>query len=185
MNSRSFAARCLPQMLLLVAWFGLTACGTSSTLYVTQDLEHPLDAKSATVVTTGNGVKLSKAARVLKEMLVKRLKQSGLFDRVGSDGDIIIRATIQNMDDGKQVGRALSLKGKAEVTVEVKISKPNGTRLADVTASADSSRKNDEDRPDLRVLRAAADQIVQYLKEHRGESKEQGEDKKSAKSQKQ
>jgi hypothetical protein len=170
MKSWGCVARFLPPLLLLCAWLGLTGCGTSSDLYITKDLSGPLEARTATVVTAGNGVKLSNYARELKKMLVKRLQQRGMFEQIGPDGDVVIRATIQNMDDGKTVGRTLSLQGKAEVTIEVKISKPNGTKLAHITASADSPRDGDEDRPDLRVLEAAADRIVGYLDEHRREA---------------
>jgi len=181
MNSRSFTGWGLSLVLLLVAGFGLAACGTSSTLYVTKDFAQPLDADSATVVATGSGVSRSKAAAKLKEMLVKRLKERGLFDRIGPDGDVRIRATIQNLDDGKTVGRSLSLKGKAEVTVEVKITQPNGSVLAHITASAESPRDDEKDRPDLRALRAAADKIVEYLEEHRGSRSDKDEKAKEKK----
>ena len=69
MKSRVCRARFLQLVLMLGAGLVLSACGTSSNLYVTKGLQEPLDARTATVVTAGNGVKLSKYARKLKDML--------------------------------------------------------------------------------------------------------------------
>ena len=170
MQSWGVIARSLPMLLALVA--GLPACGTSSTLYLNKPLEVQLDEfKSATVVARGNGVKLSKAAGKLKEMLARKLEQRGIFAKVGPDGTVRVQATIQNMDDGKEVGRNLTLSGKAKVTVEVKITKPGGAVLTHLTAQAESARSGDDDRPDLRVLEAAADEVVNYLADHVSEKK--------------
>jgi hypothetical protein len=172
MKSWTVRARCLALLLGLLAWLGLYACGTSSDLYVTKPLTTKLDKfSSVTIVARGNGVELSKAANHFKKVLSRGLEKRGLFDRIGPDGDLSIRATIQNMDRGTQAGRGLTLKGKAKVTVEVKVAKSNGEVLAHITAQAESQRGDDEDRPDLRVLQAAADQVVQYLEEHGGTKK--------------
>jgi len=170
MKSWVAAAYCLS--VLLVSCFGTLACGTSGQLYVTKALNTQLDpSQTATVVTGGNGVKASLAAKKFGDLLSSKLEQRGIFAKLGPDGDVEIRAIIQNLDEGKTVGRGLSLKGKAKVTVEVKMTKPNGTLLCHITASADSQRENDEDRPALRVLDQAAEQIVEYLAEHAPKAK--------------
>ena len=165
MKSWGVIARSWPLLLSLVA--ALPACGTSSTLYLNKPLEVQLDAsQSATVVARGNGVKLSKAAGKLKEILARKLEKRGVFKHVGPDGKIRIQATIQNMDDGKEIGRNLTLSGEAKVTIEVKITKPDNTVLTHLTAQAESPREGDDDRPVVRVLEAAADEIVDYLASH-------------------
>ena len=179
MKSWGVIARSWPLLLGLVA--GLPACGTSSNLYLNKPLEVQLDAsQSATVVARGNGVKLSKAAGKLKEILAKKLEKRGVFKHVGPDGAIRIQATIQNMDDGKEIGRNLTLSGKAKVTVEVKITKADNTVLTHLTAQAESPREGDDDRPVVRVLEAAADEIVDYLAGHVSEKKPDDEAKKKA-----
>jgi hypothetical protein len=172
MKSWSVGARCLALLLGLLFWLGLPSCGTSSELYVTKPLTTKLDKySSVTIAATGNGVELAKAAGRFKKMLSTRLEKRGIFDRVGPDGDLRIRATIQNMDRGTQAGRGLTLKGKAKVTVEVKVMKSNGATLAHITAQAESQRGDEDDRPDVRVLQAAADCVVKYLEEHGGTKK--------------
>jgi len=172
MQSWGVIARSWPLLLALVA--GLPRCGTSSTLYLNKPLEGELDeSRSATVVARGNGVKLSKAADKLKEILAKKLEQRGVFQQVGPGGAIRVQATIQNMDDGKKVGRTLTLSGEAKVTVEVKLTKTDGSVLTHVTAQAEAPREGDDDRPDLRVLEAAADEIVDYLAGHVSDQKPQ------------
>jgi hypothetical protein len=163
-------------LLGLLVCLGAPACGTSSELYVTKPLTSKFkQGSSVTVVATGNGVELSKAAAQFKKMLVRRLEKRGIFDQIGTDGDIRIRATIQNMDRGTHAGRGLTLKGKAKVTVEVKVTKSNGETLAHITAQAESQREDDEDRPERRALQAAADEVVGYLEEHGG-SERKGKD---------
>ena len=177
MKSLVVTARYLP-LLLLLACLGLPACGTSSTLYVTKGLSVELDQfETASVVARGNGVKLSKAADKFRKILSQKLEDKGLFGHVGPNGDVIIQAVIQNMDEGKEVGRDLTLSGEAEVTIEIKITKPDGAPLAHLTATAESPSKGDDDRPDLRVLRAAADEVVKYVEKHKG-SKQEGKQKK-------
>ncbi len=170
MQSWGVIARSWPLLLSLAA--GLPACGTSSKLYLNKPLEVQLDEyQSATVVARGNGVKLSKAAGKLKEMLAKKLERRGVFKQIGPGGAVRVQATIQNMDDGKEVGRTLTLTGEAKVTVEVKLTKADGSVLTHLTVQAEAPSEGDDDRPDLRVLEAAADEIVDYLAGHVSEQK--------------
>ena len=90
MNSWGCIARLLPLLLGLCVALGLTGCGTSTNLYVTKDFATPLEARTATVVTAGNGVKLSKYARHLKKLLAKRLERRGVFEQTGPDGEVRI-----------------------------------------------------------------------------------------------
>jgi hypothetical protein len=142
-------------------------CGSGS-LTVIKELPTPLKANSITVVGEGNGVALEKGARRLKELVQSRLEKQQLFERVGPDGDLVLRARIQNMDDGKEIKRSLSLTGRARATVEVQIQQPGGKVVGHLNVEAASERKGSDDRPEERVLAEIADRIVGYLAEHVG-----------------
>ena len=172
------SGKCAALLLLLVTGalvcLGLLGCGTTSQLYVTKPLSADLSKyEAATVVVRGRGGLMAKATATLKQMIVERLEKADVFRRVGRDGDVIIKATIQNMADGKELTRDMSLSGQAEATVEVKITEADGSPLAHVTAEATSPREDEKDRPELRVLRAVADLIVRHIKDHSGSASNQ------------
>jgi hypothetical protein len=140
----------------------------SGSLTVIKPLPTPLQARSITVVGEGNGVALEKAAHRLKELLVARLEKQQTFEQVGPDGDLVLRAKIQNMDTGREIKRSLSLTGRARATVEVQISQPGGKLVGHLNVEAASERSGSDDRPEERVLAEIADRIAGYLDEHAG-----------------
>ncbi len=144
----------------------LLGCGTSSSLTVIKPLPDPVRASSITVVGEGNGVALDKAGRRLKQLLVARLEKDGTFAQVGPDGDLTLRAKIQNMDEGREVKRTLSLSGRARATVEVQIADPSGKLVGHLNAEATAERSGQDDHPEERVLAKITDRIATYLSEH-------------------
>jgi hypothetical protein len=145
----------------------LLGCGSGS-LTVIKPLPTPVKANSITVVGEGNGVALDKYGRRLKELLVARLEKQQTFEQVGPDGDLVLRAKIQNMDDGREIKRSLSLTGRARATVEVQIMQPGGKLVGHLNVEAASERSGSDDHPEERVLAEIADRIAGYLAEHAG-----------------
>jgi hypothetical protein len=150
-----------------IVCLAVIGCGSGS-LTVIKELPTPLRASAITVVGEGNGVALERGAHRLKEMLASRIEKQQLFERVGPDGDLVLRAKIQNMDDGKEIKRSLSLTGRARATVEVQIQEPGGKLVGHLNVESASERKGADDHPEERVLGEIADRIVGYLAEHVG-----------------
>jgi hypothetical protein len=149
---------------------GLLGCGSSGSLTVIKPLPTPFRAKSITVVGEGNGIALEKGAHRLKDMLVARLEKQHTFAQVGPDGDLVLRAKIQNMDDGREIKRSLSLTGRARATVEVRIAEPSGKLVGHLNVEAASERSGGDDHPEERVLAEIADRIAAYLAESTGKA---------------
>jgi hypothetical protein len=151
-------------LIMGILCLGLLGCGSAS-LTVIKPLPTTLKARTITVVGEGNGVALEKGARRLKELLVARLEKQQTFEQVGPDGDLVLRARIQNMDDGREIKRSLSLTGRARATVEVQIMQPGGKLIGHLNVEAASERSGSDDHPEERVLAEIADRIAGYLAE--------------------
>ncbi len=169
MSCCSILNRLVRPLFVLVAALLCFGCGASAKLHVTKSL----DAKaaqydSAYVNATGSPAKVARAARKFEEVLAKKLKGSGAFKSVGSEGELVISCKVTHMEFGDEDTRELSLRQKAQVTIEIRITKPDGTLLGHVTVTATARKKNADDQPSVRVLEMAADEIVEYLVERTG-----------------
>ncbi|GEM_PF-6020585 len=158
------------------------ACGASAKVHVTKNL----DAKAASydsvnVAATGSPAEVARAARKFEEILSKRLKSAGVFKSVEPDGQLVISCKVTHMEFGDEDTRELSLRQKAQVTIEIRITKPDGTLLGHVTATATARKKNADDQPAVRVLEMAADEVVEYLVERTGRGTVPGTEKGKAK----
>lgn len=154
------------------------ACGASGKLHVTKSL----DAKAASydsvnVAATGSPAEVARAARKFEDILSKRLKSAGVFKSVDPDGELVISCKVTHMEFGDEDTRELSLRQKAQVTIEIRITKPDGTLLGHVTATATARKKNADDQPAVRVLEMAADEVVEYLVERTGRGTVPGAEK--------
>ena len=154
-------------LILTLATMLIGACSKAGEIHVTKSLETKLD-QFPTVHITARGVtpKTTRASRKFQKILADRLTKEGVFKGVDENAGLVLRCKITQMDYGDELKRELSLKGKAKVTIEIKITEPDGKMLGHITAVAKTTRKNDKDQPAVRVLGIAADAIVDYMKEH-------------------
>jgi len=169
MSCCSTLNRLVRPLLVLVAALLCFACGASAKIHVTKGL----DAKAAkydsvAVTATGSPTKVARAARKFEDVLAKRIKSAGVFKSVEPDGELVISCKLTHMEFGSEDTRELSLRQKAEVTIEIRITKPDGTLLGHVTVTATARKKNADDQPSVRVLEMAADEVVEYLIERTG-----------------
>lgn len=159
------AVRSLFPFTLLLSLPGL-GCAPTARLHVTKPLEVKLQKyDSVNVTATGSPAAVARAAREFEKVLGERLKREKLFASVDSDGELVVAARITQMNFGDANPREFALKGKASATIEVRITKPDGTLLGHVTVRATARKKNADDQPAQRVLKMAADEVVEYLAE--------------------
>ncbi|MBN2193924.1 MAG: hypothetical protein JW751_14000 [Polyangiaceae bacterium] len=167
MSRYSIVTRTLRSLVLLVAVFVCCACGGSARLHITKNITTKLDATDNVYVTaTGQTAKVARAARKLEGILAKRIVAQKVFREVSSSGDVVIACKVTHMEFGGEDTRELSLREKAQATVEVRITKPDGTLLGHITVTSAARRRNVEDEPAVRVLEQVADKVVEYLGEH-------------------
>ncbi len=178
MSCCSTLNRLFRPLVVLVTALLCFACSASAKLHVTKSL----DAKAASydsvnVAATGSPAEVARAARKFEDILSKRLKSAGVFKSVDPDGELVISCKLTHMEFGDEDTRELSLRQKAQVTIEIRITKPDGTLLGHVTATATARKKNADDQPAVRVLEMAADEIVEYLIERTGRGTVPGAEK--------
>ncbi len=146
----------------------LGACAKSGQIHVTKSLDTKLDQFSTVHITaTGATTKTNRAARKFEKMLGQRLQKAGVFEGVESSAGVVLRCKVTHMDFGDELKRELSLRGKAKATIEIRITEPDGALLGHITATAQTTKKNDNDQPAVRVLEMAADAVVDYLAERK------------------
>ena len=144
------------------------ACTKTGQVHVTKSLETKLDQFPTVQITaTGTTAKTNRAARKFEKLLGERLKKAGVFEDIESSASLVMRCKVTHMDFGDELKRELSLKGKAKVTIEIRITEPDGSLLGHITATAQTAKRKDEE-PALRVLEMAADAVVDYMKERKG-----------------
>jgi hypothetical protein len=160
-------AHAFRRAVVITAALASFACASNAKLHVTKALPDQLAGYDTVNITaTGTPAKVARAARKFEELLATRLKDANVFGDVTSDGELVVACKVTHMDFGDEDTRQLTLRGKAVVTVEIRITKPDGTLLGHVTVTASARKKNADDQVALRVLQVAADEVTDYLSSH-------------------
>ena len=144
----------------------ILGCGKAAQVHVTKRLtvklaEYPV----ASIEVSGAGPKQNRATSKFESILGKTLKEAGVFQKIDSDGSIVLRCRITHMEYGDEAQRELSLHGKAKATIEIHITEPDGNLVGHITVTAQANRKGEDDQPAVRALQRAADAVAEYLKE--------------------
>ncbi len=168
--------------LVLVALLSVGSAGCAKTGSVTEKTPvADLGAYGSAAVAVDVPPTVKNAAQhqsTLTNALVERLR-SKRFDVVASDGAaLLVKVKVVDLDEGSQLARGLNAGGESKVALSVELvdakqSKPVGS--FDVTGNSSKNTHTSINGLDTgaiedttsRALEAAADQIAEFLEQHR------------------